>query len=157
MAIVPFLSWEADLVRFLHDCRCRFDSYIHSYGRRFLNLWFSKKGLTMPRRIAGLCLLLLLFHFAPRLTTTGANSRPQRNLPKDGFVPDRETAIHIAQAVLFPIDNGKSPQATSFSADLRDGVWIVVRAPTSANIEGGDVTLRISKMEGCILSLTRGK
>jgi hypothetical protein len=77
----------------------------------------------------------------------------------DGFVPDEDTAVRIAQAVLIPIDRGKPPipGGTRISGELKDGTWTVRRVPASYGAKGNDVTILISKKEGCILDVTLGK
>ncbi|MGH7253228.1 MAG: NTF2 fold immunity protein, partial [Nitrospiraceae bacterium] len=46
--------------------------------------------------------------------------------PRDGFVPDKETAIRIAEAVLIPIYGKENiERQRPFNATQIQGVWIV--------------------------------
>jgi hypothetical protein len=80
-----------------------------------------------------------------------------RDGPKDGFVPDKETAVKIAEAVLIPIYGSKQVQAEEpFAATLKAKVWIVSgHLPEGA--DGGVAEVRISKLTGEILSIRHGK
>lgn len=84
---------------------------------------------------------------------TSVNSRRAGYTPKDGYVPDEQTAITIAVAVWTPIygkeqiDNEKP-----YRAVLKDGVWTVTGAlPTGSN--GGTAIAKISKKDGRILKV----
>ena len=77
--------------------------------------------------------------------------------PKDGFVPDQETAVKIAEAILTPIYGPKQVQAEKpFVASLKREVWTVTgHLPEGA--DGGVAEVRISKLTGQILSVNHGK
>ncbi|MFZ0039387.1 MAG: NTF2 fold immunity protein [Candidatus Acidiferrales bacterium] len=81
----------------------------------------------------------------------------QTFVPKNGFVPDKETAIRVAEAVLIPIYGEK--QITSerpLSAELKDGIWIVSgHMPLGMN--GGAAEIRISKKTCRVISVIHGK
>lgn len=71
--------------------------------------------------------------------------------PKEGYIPDEETAIAIAVAVWNPIF-GKERIETEkpYRASLKDGVWTVTGSlPKGYN--GGTAIAEISKDDGKIL------
>jgi hypothetical protein len=73
--------------------------------------------------------------------------------PRQGYVPDEQTAIKIAEAVWLPIyGEDVLKDERPFRAYLKDGVWIVSGTlPTGAL--GGTAEARISKSTGCILRI----
>jgi len=80
----------------------------------------------------------------------------QAPTPKDGFVPDKATAIRIAEAVLPPIC-GCVEHNKPFTAELKDGVWTVTgKQPHAAKNEvvfgGGEVEMHIDQHTGAIIS-----
>ena len=51
----------------------------------------------------------------------------QPPVPKDGYVPDKETAIAIAYAIAVPVFGKKSmDEERPFRAELEGGVWMVL-------------------------------
>jgi len=69
--------------------------------------------------------------------------------PYEGFVPDTETAIKIATAVMEPIWGKKNVAAHGpYHAELIDGVWIVTGSVPKA---GFTLKARISKDNGRVL------
>jgi hypothetical protein len=77
--------------------------------------------------------------------------------PKDGYVPNKETAIKVAEAVLIPIYGAAQVQAEEpFSAKLAAGQWIIT-GNLPAGADGGVAEVRISKATGQILSVRHGK
>jgi hypothetical protein len=97
------------------------------------------------------------------MTATGQSYKP-----KSGFVPDSTTAIKIAEAVLAPVYGEKKIVAERpFSAELQGDVWIVTgtlhctdgqgnSVPTDY-CHGGVATVRLSRIDGRILSMIHGK
>ena len=77
--------------------------------------------------------------------------------PKDGYVPDKETAIAIAVAVWSPI-YGKEhiEERKPYNASLRDNVWYV-SGSLPKDMLGGVPEMEISKDDGRILRVTHGK
>ena len=78
-------------------------------------------------------------------------------VPDGGYVPDAETALKIAEAVLIPIygketiDNEKP-----FEAELKGDIWYVSgRLPEG--LLGGVAEIEINKNDGKILRVTHGK
>ena len=77
--------------------------------------------------------------------------------PKDGYVPDAETAIAIAVAVWNPI-YGKDviAQEKPYKASLSKGIWTVTGS-LPENAPGGVAETDISKEDGRILRVIHGK
>ena len=78
-------------------------------------------------------------------------------VPPAGFVPDEQTAIQVAEAILAPIYGveqikGERP----FTATLKDGVWTVVGSPPKTAF-GGAAVVEISKKDGRIERVSHGK
>lgn len=71
-----------------------------------------------------------------------------------GYVPDANTAIRIAVAVLIPIygeDIGESEKP--WRAGLKHGVWTVV-GTFHGKGEGGEAIVQLSKTSGAVLFVT---
>jgi hypothetical protein len=77
--------------------------------------------------------------------------------PKEGYVPNAETAVKVAEAVLSPV-YGKAKIASErpFVAKLRGGVWRVEGTMHTTG-HGGVALVEISKSDGQILRMTHGK
>jgi len=75
----------------------------------------------------------------------------------NGPVNDSATAIQIAEKALFPVYGKKKIQSEEpFTAELKDGVWIVhgtLHCPGASLCEGGTAEARISQLDGRVLSL----
>jgi hypothetical protein len=87
-----------------------------------------------------------------------AFAQPQSFIPENGFIPDEKTAISVGVAVLEPIYGkdvvgGEQP----FSAVLSGGIWTVKGTFPKGQRFGGVAELRISKKNGCIISVTHGQ
>jgi hypothetical protein len=76
--------------------------------------------------------------------------------PRDGFVPDANTAIKIGEAVLIPVYGEKQIDSERpFTAKLRGNVWTVTGTLNCApQCEGGTAVVKISKTSGQILFMT---
>jgi len=99
----------------------------------------------MKRVVLTMCLLVMAL--------TGCTNQ---NLTKKegGYVPNEETAIAIAEAVLIPVyGKEKIISERPFTAVLKEGVWIV-RGHLDSGMLGGVAEVRISKEDGRILFLT---
>ena len=92
---------------------------------------------------------------------TGQGAKPEK-----GFVPDSETAVKIAEAVLVPVyGRQKIESEKPFDAELKDGVWTVsgtLRCPdgnggTTTHCVGGVAVVTISKADARILSMIHYK
>ena len=78
------------------------------------------------------------------------------NPVKDGYVPNKETAIKIAEALWLPVYGDKIYNSKPFVADLRDGkVWIV--QGTLHAQKGGVPYIEIQKSDSKVLKMYHGK
>ena len=78
--------------------------------------------------------------------------------PANGFVPNAETAIRIAEAVWIPIYGEKLIESEKpFKATLRGDVWMVTGADLPEGSVGGVAEAHISKRDGRILRVTHGQ
>jgi hypothetical protein len=94
------------------------------------------------------CLLLLpLIH--------GAEKHNYK--PKEGYVPNKETAISIAIAVWLPIYSKEQIESEKpYTAKLNNGIWFVTGSlPNGWN--GGVAEAEISKDDGKIIRISHGK
>jgi hypothetical protein len=78
------------------------------------------------------------------------------NPQKEGFIPNKETAIKIAEAIWLPIYGKKVLEEKPFKANLLDSnVWLV-----SGSLHaqfGGVVCLKIQKNDGKVLKVYHTK
>jgi hypothetical protein len=76
-------------------------------------------------------------------------------IPPAGFVPNAETAISIARAVLIPIYGAKAIQAEEpLTAERHGDVWVVegtLPCPKGGSCVGGTAELQLSAKDGRIL------
>ena len=78
-------------------------------------------------------------------------------VPQNGYVPDKGTAIRVAEAILLPIYGEKQiASERPFSAQLKDGVWIVT-GHLPEGWTGGVAEIKISKGTCQIISVSHGK
>ena len=78
-------------------------------------------------------------------------------LPKDGFVPDKATALSIAVAVLMPIYGKNTISAEQpLVPTLKDGIWTVSGSQPPGRA-GGVAEIKIDKASGKILKVGHGK
>ncbi|MBN8705177.1 MAG: hypothetical protein J0L62_04840 [Bacteroidetes bacterium] len=95
------------------------------------------------------------------LTMTTTNNAEKNNnqnkgyVPEDGFVPNEETAVKIAEAVWFPIYGEKINENKPFQAILVKGVWQVTG--TIHTSKGGAPYAEIQKNDCKILIITHSK
>ena len=79
----------------------------------------------------------------------------QSVIPKEGFVPDRDTAIAIAYAVAVPIYGKKEMDAEKpFRAELKNGIWTILGTLQCKTCVGGTLVMQINKTNGKIIFLT---
>jgi len=77
--------------------------------------------------------------------------------PRDGFVPNAETAIRIAEAVWLPIYGKETTEEERpFKASLTNGIW-TVEGTLPEGMVGGVALAKISKADGTILEVIHGK
>src|SRR5689334_3181513 len=86
--------------------------------------------------------------------------------PKRRFVPDKDTAVKIAEAVLIPIYGRKQIESERpFKASLQKGVWIVTgtlhckdqQGQVTESCKGGTAVLELSEEDARILSVMHYK
>lgn len=84
---------------------------------------------------------------------------PEDPLPND-LVPNKETAIKIAEAIWFPIYGKKIYNEKPFTAELTNsGIWIVKGTLKDLNLgaKGGVAYIEIQKSDCKILKIHHGK
>jgi hypothetical protein len=86
--------------------------------------------------------------------------------PKQGYVPNAETAVKIAEAVLIPVYGGKQINSERpFKAVLKEHIWTVSgtlycsdgKGGTTTTCVGGTAEVQISKDDGRIISMMHYK
>lgn len=97
--------------------------------------------------------LLLRFFFVSSLFSVHALAMSR---PKDGYVPNAETAIKIAEAIWVPIFGDRVLSKRPFKAVLKNDIWIVEGSLPAGSI-GGVPHAEISKMSGEILRISHGQ
>jgi hypothetical protein len=98
--------------------------------------------------------LLLLVGFGVAYSQELQETKELSVKPKDGFVPNAETAVKIAEAVLIPVYGEKKiNEERPFKATRQGDIWRVTGTLNcdSPNCEGGTAVVRISKPTGEIL------
>jgi hypothetical protein len=75
--------------------------------------------------------------------------------PKDGFVPNEETAIKIAEAIWLPIYGDKINNNKPFKATLKDSIWVI--EGTLYSNKGGVPYLNLRKSDCKILKVIHTK
>jgi hypothetical protein len=77
--------------------------------------------------------------------------------PKNGYVPDEQTAISIAVAVWIPIYGKEQMEGEKpYKATLKNGVWTVAGSLPEGYV-GGTAEAQISQDSGCILKIIHYK
>ncbi len=104
---------------------------------------------------------LLAASAGTHLVAQAEDSRPEPNgdYPKEGMVPNEETAIAIAKAVASAAYgagalNGQLPVRATLIGGGK--IWSVMEVPPSGSMGGGTVVC-ISRFNGCISLLQRRK
>jgi hypothetical protein len=82
--------------------------------------------------------------------------------PKEGYVPNAETAIKIAVAVWTPIYGEETIKSEKpYRATLKDGIWTVQGLmpdnPLNTPMFGGVAYIEIAKSDGKILLVEHGE
>ena len=92
------------------------------------------------------------------LSSFGADdSKPHSATPKDGFVPNEQTAIQIAVAVWTPIYGKENIERQKpYKAWLKDGIWHVA-GHLPKNMVGGVAIAEIQKSDAKIVRVSHGK
>jgi len=77
-------------------------------------------------------------------------------IPKSGFVPDKTTAIKIAEAIWLPIYGERIYKKRPYSIKLENGIWFIM-GTLLPNSKGGVPYIEIQKKDGKILKVMHGK
>jgi NTF2 fold immunity protein of polymorphic toxin system component len=106
--------------------------------------------------------LALFLFVAAALFVCDSQTLPGSYIPKGGFVPNAETAVKIAEAVLIPVYGEKKVLSERpFTATLAGDIWTVSGTlhctPPGSLCKGGTAIVKISKSSGQILQMGHGK
>src|SRR5882762_6453976 len=103
------------------------------------------------------CITLMISLFAALIATMyGQPQRMPSVKPKEGFVPNAETAVKVGEAVLMPVyGEEKILGERPFGAALQGDIWTVegtlhCGGSPSTLCEGGTAVVKISKTSGQI-------
>jgi hypothetical protein len=77
--------------------------------------------------------------------------------PKDGFVPTKEVAVKIAEAVLVPIYGKQVLKEKPWKVSLNGDKWFIEGNLPKGMVLGGVVQIEISKTDGQITNVIHGK
>jgi hypothetical protein len=100
-----------------------------------------------------LSLSILMFVLAAFASESPVRTR----IPSRGYVPDEETAVRIAEAILVPIYGREEIGSEKpFHAKLVSGVW-TVEGTLAAGADGGVATVKLSQKDAHIISVSHGK
>jgi hypothetical protein len=89
-----------------------------------------------------------------------------QDVPRRDYVPDSDTAVKIAEAVLIPVYGKKQIESEKpFVAELKGDVWVVSgtlhcpdgRGGTTTHCVGGVAEVRISKVDARVVSMIHYK
>ena len=83
------------------------------------------------------------------------NLEPGKGVTRD-LVPNEETAIKIAEVILFSIYGQSIYTDRPYSIELRNGVWII-EGTLPKGCQGGVPYIEIQKKDGKILKVMHGK
>jgi hypothetical protein len=101
--------------------------------------------------------LLLILTFLFVMNVSAGDQKLPNYIPSDGCVPDKKTALKIAEAVLVPIYGEEVIEKEKpFVAILKDGVW-TVNGTLPKGMLGGVALVQISKIDGKIIRIIHGK
>jgi hypothetical protein len=91
------------------------------------------------------------------LLSAGHNFPQNNYTPKDGYVPNEETAIKIAEAIWLPIYGKDIEKSKPFVAHLKDATVWIVEGTLPPHYLGGVPYVEIRKSDCKILKVTHGK
>lgn len=77
-------------------------------------------------------------------------------IPKEGFIPNGETAKKIAEAIWLPIYGEEILECKPYIVELKNDIWNV-QGTLSSNKQGGVPYIQISKKNGTIIKLYHTK
>lgn len=82
---------------------------------------------------------------------------PNGFIPKEGFVPDKETAIAVSEAVLIPIYGKKQIESEKLlRKNLKDDIWTVTGTLPEGWV-GGVAVVKLSKQDARIIDVIHYK
>lgn len=110
-------------------------------------------------------IITIIFALAALAATTYSQTEQKTPSfkPKEGFVPNAETAVNVGEAVLMPVyGEDKIVGERPFKATLQRDVWTVegtlhCDGPPGATCKGGTAVVKISKTSGQILFMMHYK
>lgn len=110
------------------------------------------------KNILALMLILMIFvsFQIPLKKPTDDRHTKQGYIPKSGFVPDKITAIRIAEAIWEPIYGKSIYRKRPYVVKLKANTWIV-EGNLPLNSEGGVPYIEIQKEDGKILKVMHEK
>ncbi len=101
----------------------------------------------LPAILIALCLFV----------TLASSYSPTGFIPKEGFVPDKKTAMAVAEAVLIPIYGKKQIESEKpLRANLKDGIWTVTGTLPDGWV-GGVAVVKLSKQDARIIDVIHYK
>jgi len=101
--------------------------------------------------------ILLFFLFLITGCVSKISDTSEVYIPRNGFVPDEETAVKIAEAVLYAIYGETIETQKPFKIALKENkVWII-EGTLPEDTLGGTVYIEIQKKNGAIINLSHGK
>ncbi len=76
---------------------------------------------------------------------------------KGGLIPDKQTAVRIAEAILFPIYGEKQIRSQRpYKVKQRDGKWIIDGASPPTGFTGGSFHIVILQRDGRVVEIGHG-
>jgi hypothetical protein len=101
--------------------------------------------------------VLMLTGITATFVLATSPSQEHSVVPKDGFVPNEQTAVAIAEAVLRPIYGEEHiARQRPFRASLSQDVWSV-EGTLPKGMLGGTAKVRLSKADGRVLQVTHSR
>ena len=107
--------------------------------------------------------IIAILALAAGMATASQPQQAPSFRPKEGFVPNSETAVKVGEAVLTPVyGEEKILGERPFKATLQGDVWMVegtlhCGGPPGAQCFGGTAVVNISKTSGQILFMMHYK
>jgi hypothetical protein len=90
--------------------------------------------------------------------STKVNKYGNYNPQKDGYVPDDQTAVKVAEAIFVPMYGEDILKERPFHATLQnDSIWIITGSLNSNSDKGGVVHAEIRKKDCMILKVIHDK
>lgn len=112
---------------------------------------------TIPIHAMKALALILFTGLVAALSSFGADdAKPHSVAPKDGFVPNEQTAIQIAVAVWTPIYGKENIERQKpYKVWLKEGIWYVA-GHLPKNMAGGVAIAEIKKSDAKIVRISHG-